>query len=82
MSQVYPIAGDGNHLDIGSELDGTALDLNTDAGQRELWEKLVKFQPLGCGWLPCQLAYDSIIGFMPYMPLPRRHDRVDIFLGT
>lgn len=63
MRQVYPIAADGLNWELGQEVDASAYDIQTDAGQKALWEALTALQPTGCSpsGTPC---YDSLVGFI------------------
>ncbi|HRW10803.1 MAG TPA: Ig-like domain-containing protein, partial [Caldilineaceae bacterium] len=48
FSKVYPIAPNSVQWIIGAELDTTQYDINTDNGQRGVWELLANLQPNNC----------------------------------
>ena len=67
MKQVYPIAPAGFQWTLGQELDASddEYDLETEEGQRHLWDALAALQPQGCTANPhARGCYDLIIGFV------------------
>lgn len=74
VSKVYPIAPSDVTWVIGAELDATAHNVNSNDGQRGIWQLLANLQPNNCR--PKEQAgpndtvcYDKIIGFIPDNPV-------------
>ncbi|MEZ4736912.1 MAG: hypothetical protein R3E79_58265 [Caldilineaceae bacterium] len=73
FSKVYPIAPNSVQWIVGAELDTSQYDINTDDGQRGVWQLLANLQPNNCkpkekagpNDTPC---YDKILGFIPTNP--------------
>ena len=68
---VYPLAADKIGWTIGEEFDGSAAkyDLETNAGQLELWQALTNLMPAECKINRSAAGcYDLIVGFISDRP--------------
>lgn len=70
-SSVYPVAADRIKWEIRPEFDASAdkYNLETDSGQRQLWEDLTNLMPANCANDPNgEGCYDLIVGFISDRP--------------
>lgn len=70
-SSVYPVAPDRVKWEIRPEFDASAdkYNLETDSGQRQLWEDLTNLMPATCANEPNgEGCYDLIVGFISDRP--------------
>ena len=70
-ASVYPVAGDKLKWTIRDEFDAsdTKYNLETDDGQRELWQALTNMMPTNCSADPQAAGcFDLIVGFISDRP--------------
>lgn len=79
---TYPIAADKLVWEIRSEFDASdsSFDLETDDGQRNLWEALAKLIPAHCAATPSiDGCYHQVFGFIMDRPNPYPNGRLQGF---
>ncbi len=65
MRRTFPVAADGFRWTPREALDLSMIDISTDNGQREVWQRLANLNPPTCTSNPAQAGcYDKIIGFV------------------
>jgi len=69
LRKTYPLAPDKIDWSIREEFDGSAFDLETDDGQRNLWEALEKLIPPRCAQNPlAEGCFHQVFGFIMDRP--------------
>jgi len=69
LRKTYPLAPDKIDWSIREEFDGSAFDLETDDGQRNLWEALEKLIPARCAQNPlAEGCFHQVFGFIMDRP--------------
>jgi len=68
--KVYPVADGAINWTYKEELNASTIDLDTEGGQKKLWQKLQKENGDGCPGQPEEgaICYDIIVGFIAKSP--------------